>query len=129
MRRVVRTALRLPAVPRLSGARLFASAPTPAICAVQLSAKPGKRAELEDWLCEGRLLLESTLHEQRPKSSVAAASIVGTPISSCFHWIHVPSADTQQPDTVAIVFTSDADLSLWRQRCPREHTAVDPSQG
>ena len=100
---------------RTESRALSTYAPSPAICAVQLAPKPEKRAELEGWLCEGRLLLEKTLHAHRDKANVPAAAIVGSDVRSCFHWVHVPSSDEVHPDTVAIVFTSDNDLSLWRQ--------------
>ena len=90
-------------------------APAPAICAVQIAPRQDKQREVESWLSEGRVILERTLHSHRAKSSTVAAHIVGSDVRSCFHWVHMPSSSESHPDTVAIVFTSDTDLSLWRQ--------------
>ena len=51
----------------------------PAICAVQLRPKPDCREDgaLEDWLCEGRSLLERALHARRPADSVPKSAIIG----------------------------------------------------
>ena len=82
---------------------------------MQLQPKEGKRAELEEWLIEGRTLLEKTLHSHRSKASVPGSWIVGSSVRSCYHWVHIPSTSSKRADTVAIVFTNDSDLSLWRQ--------------
>jgi len=88
----------------------------PAICAVQLAPRPGVQSELHEWLHEGRTLLEKSLHTRRPADIVPKASIIGTDIKSCYHWIHIPANhnESRQHDTVAIVFTRTDDLHLWR---------------
>jgi antibiotic biosynthesis monooxygenase (ABM) superfamily enzyme len=76
------------------------------------------------WLCEGRNLLEKSLRARRPADSVPQSSIIGRASmhsQSCYQWIHIPSEDlSRQPDTVAIVFTRDDDLSLWRSSEERQ---------
>ena len=68
-------------------------APAPAICAVQISPKHERRGEVEDWLREGRDILQATLHSHRPPISVnTSAYIVGSDVRSCFHWVHIPAA-------------------------------------
>ena len=129
-------------------------APAPAICAVQIAPKHERRAEVEDWLREGRDILQATLHSHRPPISVnRSAYVVGSDVRSCFHWVHIPAESedhpgkTQdredghepslalavalalvlsptRPDTVAIIFTNDVDLSLWRQS-PRRNTWLE----
>ena len=96
-------------------ASMAVRAPAPAICAVQIAPREDKRDEVERWLSEGRVILEKTLRSHRAASSAVAAHIVGSDVRSCFHWVHMPSSSEKHPDTVAIVFTSDTDLSLWRQ--------------
>lgn len=130
-------ALRLRALlsrPILNAPRLLSTVAKPAICAVQLAPKPNRRPQLEAWLRDGRVLLEQTLRSHRDKAAVPASTIVGTDVRSCFHWIHVPAGDGNtdagHPDTVAIVFTSDSDLSLWRQSAQREEwLAAGVTQG
>lgn len=107
---------RLSVLPR----RFNTRASAPAICAVQLMPKEGKSAELEAWLVEGRSLLETALHSQRPRAAVPGSWIVGSEVRSCYHWVHMPSPNQGHPDTVAIVFTNDEDLSHWRQSPLRE---------
>ena len=105
----------------------FAStrAPAPAICAVQIAPKHERRSEVEAWLREGRDILQSTLHSHRPPISVNTnAYIVGSDVRSCFHWVHIPAASQDHPDTVAIIFTNDNDLSLWRQS-PRRNAWLE----
>jgi hypothetical protein len=100
-------------------------APAPAICAVQIAPKHERRGEVEDWLREGRDILQATLHSHRPPVAVnASAYIVGSDVRSCFHWVHIPAASQDHPDTVAIIFTNDNDLSLWRQS-PRRNTWLE----
>ena len=73
-------------------------APAPAICAVQISPKHERRGEVEDWLREGRDILQATLHSHRPPISVnASAYIVGSDVRSCFHWVHIPAASQDHP--------------------------------
>ncbi|KAL1515101.1 hypothetical protein AB1Y20_004164 [Prymnesium parvum] len=113
----LRRALRaLPPSPSLASAHLSTRppAPRPAICAVHLQPREGCQRELEVWLLEGRKLLSTTLHAARDQASAPSSWIVGTDTRGCYHWVHIPS-HCDEPDTVAIVFTSGADLSLWRQ--------------
>ncbi len=102
-----------------SAARLLSAMvhapPAPAICAVQIAPRHDRREEVESWLKDGRTILEQTLHSHRANSTTSKAHIVGSELRSCFHWVHMPSSSESHPDTVAIVFTSDTDLSLWRQ--------------
>jgi antibiotic biosynthesis monooxygenase (ABM) superfamily enzyme len=95
----------------------------PAICAVQLMPRPNRTTQLEDWLCEGRGLLEQSLHARRPADSVPKSAIIGPRTfhsPSCYQWIHIPSSEPgTSPDTVAIVFTRADDLHLWRSSAER----------
>ena len=47
-------------------------------------------------------------------ATVTTSEDVNLALERCFHWIHVPSPDGHQPDLVAILFTSEEDLGLWR---------------
>ncbi|EOD39651.1 hypothetical protein EMIHUDRAFT_200217 [Emiliania huxleyi CCMP1516] len=96
----------------------------PAICAVQLRPRTECSAEqLERWLCEGRALLEKSLRSRRPADSVPTSAIIGEASChsrSCYQWIHIPSGDVSAPSTVAIVFTRNDDLHLWRSSTERQ---------
>ena len=73
-------------------------APAPAICAVQIAPKHERRAEVEDWLREGRDILQATLHSHRPPISVnRSAYVVGSDVRSCFHWVHIPAESEDHP--------------------------------
>ena len=92
------------------------AAPTPGLCAVQLATKLNRRNDLVQWLGEGRALLGKTLR----KEGTATAHVVGTDVRSSHLWVHLPAADAAAADaaaandTVAIIFTDDADLASWR---------------
>lgn len=117
---------------------------SPAMCAMHLMPVADRRAEFEQWLQTGRTVLSKLLEEHRVPSSVPSSrllignslndpnpsykggSLTASTIASeasfverCFHWIHVPSPDSHQPDLVAILFTRSDDLALWRSSTER----------
>ena len=120
-----------------------APAVSPAMCAMHLTPVADRRRDFEVWLQEGREVLSATLAEERAPSSIPSARLLlgnstsepesavryseesraaaaAQAMERCFHWIHVPSQQPGvQPDLVAIIFTSESDLAIWRASTAR----------